>query len=207
LEPKDVTEPPHDITQLLRRVSDGDHDAENELLTLLYAQLHEIARAHFRGLKSPADTLQPTALVHEAYVKMFHNGLPAMTDRGHFMALAASAMRSVLVDRARARGTAKRGENPSRVPFEALLLQYEERGFDVIGLDDALIRLAAESPEAARIVEMRFFGGLTQPQIAEFLGISVSDVERDWRMARAWLRRELDRGTTKGSASSAGPGD
>ncbi|MCY2960174.1 MAG: ECF-type sigma factor [Planctomycetota bacterium] len=181
----------HDITLILQRIAAGDRAADGELLTILYAQLRGLAQAHFRGSGDAAQTLQPTALVHEAFVKLFGSRAPNFANREHFLAVAASAMRSILVDRARARATAKRGGSPTRLPLDAILVPYEDRAFSLVDLDDALQRLAIESQQAAKIIELRFFGGLEEAEIAHVLGIDAKVVARDWRTARAWLRREL----------------
>ncbi len=186
-----MSESGHEVTRILQRIADGDPAANNELLEIVYAKLHALARAHFRGPNDGPQTLQPTALVHEAYVKLFGEKSPSFANSDHLMAVAASAMRTILVDRARARATAKRGQNPVRVPLDSILVPYEDEGISVIDLDDALKRLALVSQQASRIVEMRFFGGLEMKGIARVLGVSVKEVERDWRTARAWLRREL----------------
>jgi RNA polymerase sigma-70 factor (ECF subfamily) len=187
-----MNERAHDVTVLLQRIAAGDSSASDELFNIVYAQLRSLAQLHFRGANGAAHTLQPTALVHEAFLKIFGSRAPELTNREHLMATAASAMRTILVDRARRKRAKKRGENPDRVPLDAILVPYEDRAYSLIDLDDALKRLALTlSAQAARIVEMRFFGGLEHEAIAKALGISLSTVERDWRTARAWLRREL----------------
>jgi len=188
-----MTEPGDEITRILQRVAAGDGSASSELLTIVYAQLHSLAQAHFRGSNDGPQSLQPTALVHEAFVKLFGNHTPNFTNREHFLGVAASAMRNILVDRARARATAKRGNNPTRVSLDVILVPFEENGdISMIDLDDALQRLALQSKQAAKVVELRFFGGLDKNEIARVLGITLAEVQRDWRTARAWLRRELD---------------
>jgi len=157
----------------------------------VYAQLRALAKGQFRSPSGGVQTLQPTALVHEAFLKIFGERAPAFVDREHFLAVAATAMRTVLIDHARARAAAKRGGDQARVPLDALLVPFEESACDVLALDDALGRLSKVSAQAARVVELRFFGGLEQTDVARVLGVSVSSIERDWRMARAWLRREL----------------
>ncbi len=180
----------HAVTLLLRRIASGDRAAGAELLPIVYAQLRGLAQGHFRG-RAAAQTLQPTALVHEAFLKIFGERTPTFENREHFLAVAASAMRTILVDHARARASATRGGAHERVPLDALFVPFEESAFDVLALDESLVRLSAVSAQAALVVELRFFGGLEQTDVARVLGVSVSSVERDWRMARAWLRREL----------------
>jgi len=186
-----MTDPSHEVTLLLQRIAAGDRAAGDQLLPIVYAQLRALAKGHFRGPGDGAQTLQPTALVHEAFLKIFGERTPAFVDREHFLAVAASAMRTILVDHARARAAAKRGGYHARVPLDALLVPFEESACDVLALDDALGRLSKISAQAAQVVELRFFGGLEQTDVARVLGVSVSSIERDWRMARAWLRREL----------------
>ncbi len=186
-----MTDSRREVTLLLQRIAAGDRSAGEELLPLVYAQLRAIAQGHFRTPSDGARTLQPTALVHEAFLKLFGDRATAFDNREHFLAVAASAMRSVLVDSARAKRANKRGGDAARVPLEGLLVSFEERALDVLALDDALERLARVSTGAARVVELRFFGGLEQTDVAQVMGVSVSSVERDWRAARAWLRRDL----------------
>lgn len=139
-------------------------------------------------------TLQPTALVHEAYLRLLQQRNVKGLDRQSFVCGAARAMRFVLVDHARRRSAAKRGGPLTRVPLDAAVSAYEERSVDLIELDDALTRLSSSDPQLGQIVEMRFFGGMTESEIGDVLGVSVRTVERSWRFARMWLCRELGRG-------------
>lgn len=214
-----MSEPGHEVTLILQRIAAGDRDANNELITLVYAQLRTLAQGHFRGPNDRPQTLQPTALVHEAVIKIFGKHPPTFSNREHFLGVAASAMRSILVDRARARGTAKRGDNPTRVPIDEILVPFENnRDISMVDLNDALERLALRSKQAARIVELRYFGGLEMNEIANVLGIPVKAVERDWRTGRAWLRGQLDpdgerradrdtRGSDRSASDDAGSDD
>ncbi len=154
------------------------------------AELHSLAAKYLAG-ERPGHTLQPTALVHEAFLRLVGSpGVPA--GRSDFIALAATAMRRVLVDHARARKAAKRGGDRRRIALDAAQAPGEDPGeVDVLALDESLERLAALDPRQARIVELRFFGGLGVEAVASVLGVSARTVEADWRMARAWLRREL----------------
>ena len=181
---------PVDITALLEAWNQGDLEARDQLIPAVYEELGRRAAAFLRRERA-GQTLQPTALVHEAFLKIFGDHVPAFDNREHFMAVAASAMRTILVDHARARAAVKRGGNHARVPLDDLLIPFEESAYDILALDEALGRLKRFSEQAARVVELRFFGGLEQADAARVIGVSVSTVERDWRMARAWLRREL----------------
>jgi RNA polymerase sigma factor (TIGR02999 family) len=183
--------PSGDVTRLLERLSRGEAGAADELLSLIYGELHDLASGFMAGQR-PGDTLQPTALVHEAYLRLLPGDRPHWRDREHFLALAAKAMRSVLVDHARRRGAQKRGDGATRLPVEdALLLAFEERAIDLLALEEALERLSARSERAARVVELRFFGGLDAEEIARSLGVTPRTVERDWQAARTWLHQEL----------------
>jgi RNA polymerase sigma factor (TIGR02999 family) len=182
---------PTPATVILQRLGQGDAGAEAELLALVYAELRGMADAELRGERVD-HTLQATALVHEAWLRLVDGSATDWTGRAHFYGAAARAMRQVLVDHARARGAAKRGGGRARTPLDESLALYESRALDVLALDEALQRLAAADARAARIVELRFFGGLEIAEIAAALDVSVPTVERSWRMARAWLRAELD---------------
>lgn len=189
--PGDV--PTNDATRLLARVHAGDSAAADELLPLVYAQLRALAGSYFRGQASD-HTLQPTALVHEAYLKLIHVPSRGWSDRVHFCAVAATAMRQILQDRARRRRTAKRGGSARRVPLENMEMPSGGSPIDLVALDDALRRLGELDQRQARIVELRFFGGLTVVEIAELLDVSSRTIEKEWRRIRAWLNRELSEG-------------
>jgi RNA polymerase sigma factor (TIGR02999 family) len=177
------------VTQLLNRVRKGDSDAANELFPLVYADLRSLALRHFRNQRS-GHTLQPTALIHEVYLRLFRP-TGEYQDRVHFFAVAATAMRQILVNHARARAAKKRGDGRSALTLTVDPRAREGSGFDPIELDDALNRLNELDQRKARIVELRFFGGLSVEEIVELLGISKSTVEADWRLARAWLAKML----------------
>lgn len=181
------------ITQLLVKWSDGDQAALDELMPLVYDELRRLARSYLRSQRQ-GHTLQPTALVHEAYVRLIDQKNLSLHSRAQFFGLAAAAMRSILVDHARRRGAAKRGGSHYIVSLdEAEGLTGRTGGtiVDLVALDEALNALAAIKPEHSRVVELRFFGGLTIEETAEVLGISHATVERDWAFARSWLRREM----------------
>jgi RNA polymerase sigma factor (TIGR02999 family) len=179
-----------DTTQLLRDARSGDRAAFDRLFGHVYEELREIAhrrlRQHRRG-----DTLSTTALVHEAYLRLVDQNGAEAGDRGHFFALASRAMRFILVDYARARLAKKRGGGAAEVPLEAVQVAADERAADVISLHEALDLLARRSERLSRMVEYRFFGGLSHEEIADVLGCSVPTVKRDWNRARAWLYHSM----------------
>ena len=187
-----------DVTALLRAWARGERAALDELLPLVYGELRRQAARCLRAQPS-GHTLQPTALVHEAYLRLVDRGSTGADwqDRSHFFAVAARVMRSVLVDHARARRTAKRGGGARALTLDAadaaaaVAERSSDPGVDVELLDEALTRLAALDPRQARVVELRYFGGLSIAEVAEALGVSHATVEREWKTARLWLRREL----------------
>lgn len=187
-------------TALLLELQGGDESAADELLPLIYAELHRMAQ---RALaKGNGHTLQTTDLMNEAWLKLVESSGAAWRSRDHFLAVAARAMRSVLVDRSRSRGALKRGGGRrAEVDLDAVVSKLEAHSTDLVLVDEALETLGRADRELARIVEMRFFGGMSHASIARALGVSLSTVERGWRSARAWLFVEL-RGTWV--ASSAG---
>ena len=163
----------------------------NSLMPLVYDELRRIA-AGYISRERPGQTLQATALVNEAFVRLASERPRPFANRQHFLAIAALSMRQILVQRARARKAAKRGGAPVRVTLQEDLVSAEAPDIDVLALDEALTRLAALDPEQARIVELRYFGGLTVEETAEVIGISPATVKRQWAMARAWLKRAID---------------
>lgn len=176
--------------QLLDRIRAGDSAATDELAPLLYGALHRIA-SEWMGSQPGDHTLQPTALVNEAWLRLFPREVAQrFEDRGHFLKAAACAMRSVLVDHARAKRSQKRGENQKPLPLDAALEVFEEQSLDVVALSDAIDRLESYQPELAKVVELRFFGGLTIQETAEALGVSTQTIDRRWRVARLWLQAE-----------------
>jgi RNA polymerase sigma-70 factor, ECF subfamily len=180
----------NDVTQLIERCREGDATAFDALLEAVYGELRRLAAYHMRDAR-PGHTLQPTALVHEAYLKLVRGADGSWKDRAHFFAAAAQAMRHILVDHARARATDKRAGDAPRVPLDEAVEAAVSDDVDLVALHEALDRLSAVDPEAGRIVELRYFGGLTVPEVAEVLGVSRATVEREWAAARAWLRAEL----------------
>lgn len=178
------------VTQLLVRCRDGDRAALDELLPLVYGELRRIAQSHLRR-EQPGHTLQSTALVHEAYLRLVGAAQQQWQDRAHFFGIAANAMRQILVDHARARVALKRGAGAERIELTDDVSSTAAPEIDVLALDAALGRLAELDPLQARIVEFRFFAGLTIDECAEALSVSPATVKRDWTSARAWLQREL----------------
>ncbi len=163
----------------------------NQLFESVYERLHALATSRFRG-QSAAVTLQPTALVHEAYIRLARADAAAFGDREHFFAVAAGAMRQILVDHARRRGAEKRAGGLTRVTLEGLEQATQGDPVDLLALDRIVTRIAQASPRQARIVEMLVFAGMTAPEIASVLAVSLSTVEKEWRRARAFIRAELE---------------
>jgi RNA polymerase sigma factor (TIGR02999 family) len=188
--PRTEVAEPSEISSLLQRLSSGDNAAGDELLPLVYDELYGLARRYMAAEKTH-HTLQATALVHEAWIRLSNDETPQWQSREQFVGVAARAMRRVLVDHARRRDARKRSGSAERLPFEALLELYEESGTPMVELDEALARLGAVDPQLVRIVELRFFFGASNDEIATALGVSTRTVERGWKTAQAWLRAEL----------------
>jgi RNA polymerase sigma factor (TIGR02999 family) len=194
-----------DVTRILSAIEQGDAQAAEQLLPLVYDELRKLA-AQRLAQEKPGQTLQATALVHEAYLRLVR-GRPdeGWDSRGHFFAAAAEAMRRILVENARSKGRQKRGGALARVDLDKAELACPMPDEDLVALDEALARLAAEDPVKARLVELRFFAGLGLEEAAAALGVSAPTAKRYWRYARAWLHREVTGGDTPG-ASAADPG-
>jgi RNA polymerase sigma factor (TIGR02999 family) len=190
----DKAHPASEITAGLRDWSDNRGDGSDDaLLKLVYTELHRQAHRYLQKERA-GHTLQTTALVNEAYLKLVEQKTVAWESRSHFFAIAATMMRRILIDYAKTRHRARRGGVNSDLPLEnALTISVSESDFDLLALDEALDRLAAKEAQLARIVELRFFSGLDVVETAEVLGVSESTVKRDWQMAKAWLHRELTR--------------
>jgi len=184
---------PSDITQLLGDLQAGRPGAFDQLMPVVYGELRNLARHHLAS-RRPGQTLHTTALVHEAYLRLAKTPNQSWNDRLHFFAVAAKAMRSVLVDHARQRNAQKRDGGRQPLPLDEALAGFDDHHIDVLALDQAMQRLAAFDERKARTVELRFFGGLTAAETAAVLGISEPTVERDWQTARAWLLKELSGG-------------
>ena len=183
------------ITEMLRQWSGGKTEVMDDLLPLIYEELRRRAAAYLRR-ERPNHTLQPTALVHEAYLRLIDQRQDNWASRDHFFAIAAQAMRRILVDHARGRHRQKRGGSNEDLPLEdALLAAAYEASVDLIALDEAMKRLAKLDPQQERIVELRYFGGLSLDEAANALSISRATAARDWQVAKAWLHREMTRTT------------
>ena len=187
------------VEQLVDRLESAEGGAAEELMPIVYDELRRLARAYVR--RERARSVQATELVHEAYLRLAGDRPRRWQGRTHFLAIAAIGMRRVLVERARARGAAKRGGDQVQVTLDDALVASPGAAVDVLALDEALSALAALDARQARVVELRFFGGLTVDETAEAAGVSPATVKRDWTLARAWLQRELGAGP-----KGAGPG-
>ena len=192
----DVSASDATVTALLRAWHAGDEDAYRRLSSILYNELRRQAAICMRRQRH-GDSMQTTALVHEAFVRLAGAGQVDWHDRTHFLAVAARTMRRVLVDLARAQGSAKRGAHPVHVPLESDVAVAAPAPVDLVALDEALDRLAAFDARKVRVIELRFFAGLTVEEAAHVLNVSPDTVARDWRMARTWLLRELDTGRSR----------
>lgn len=193
-----MTEPPRpEITQMLIKWGDGDREALDELIPLVYRELRRLAARHLRRERAN-HTLQTTDLIHEAYLRLVDQRNVRWQNRAHFFAVSGQLMRRILVDHARRRHRAKRGGSGITLPLvEGLLLAAEKSDSNLLALDEGLLRLAAIDPRQSEIVELRFFSGLTIVETAAVLGISLTTVKDDLNLAKAWLRRELARGKAK----------
>lgn len=180
----------HEVTKLLRAWTAGDQNALEKLTPLVYEQLHRVAQHHMAGQR-PGHTLQTTALVNEVYLKLVDCNRVDWQDRAHFVAVSAQLMRRILIDFARSRGYQKRGGNVVRLSLDEAPSVSSEPDADLVALDDALKALAEVDGRKSKVVELRFFGGLSIEETAEVLKVSTETVVRDWRLARAWLLREL----------------
>lgn len=185
------------VTELLYNVKQGDHVSLDQLVPLIYAELRRIAGGCLRKERS-GHTLQPTALVHEAYIRLIDQTQPDYQSRAHFFGIAAQVMRQILVDHARSRNAAKRGGGVEKLPLDLDNLSIcTDRPEQLLALEDSMQALAKFDPQKARLVEMRFFGGLTAEESAEIVEMPVQAVRRELRVAQAWLKRELDRETVQ----------
>jgi RNA polymerase sigma factor (TIGR02999 family) len=185
-----MAELPNEVTQLLIDWSKGDRAALDELIPLVQAELRRLAR-HYMARESPDHTLQTSALINEAYIRLIDQQEMRWQNRAHFFGVAAQVMRHILIDHARSHTYAKRGGGARKVPLEEAMIVNEKRAEELVALDDALKKLADLDPRKSRIIELRFFGGLSIEETAEALKISRITVTREWRSAKAWLRREM----------------
>jgi RNA polymerase sigma-70 factor (ECF subfamily) len=181
-----------DVTVLLAELQKGDPDAASKLIQLVYNELRRLA-GHYMRQERPDHTLQATALVHEAYLKLINQRSVDWQGKAHFFGIAAQLMRRILIDHARGHLREKRGGAQQALPLDEMLVFSPEQSRELINLDEALERLAKLDARQSRIVELRFFGGLSNEETAEFLGISSKTVKRDWTLAKAWLHGELKR--------------
>lgn len=181
---------PENITQLLNQWSDGDERALDRLTPLVYEELRQQAARYLRR-ERPGHTMQTTALINEAYLRLIDAKEVRWQGRAHFFAIAANLMRRILVDHARQRNAAKRGGAPVQVTLDRIVATAKQSNIDVLAIDEALTKLAAIDRQQSQIVELRFFSGLSVEETAAALGVSPRTVKRDWSVARAWLRREI----------------
>lgn len=186
----------HEVTQLLQAWSAGDEEALEKLTPLVYRQLHEIAKRYMAGERS-GHALQTTALVNEAYLRLVDCGRVNWHDRVHFLAVSARLMRRILIDFARSRGYLKRGAAVPHIPLDEAPLVSRQPDMNLVALDDALKALSVVDERKGKVVELKFFGGLSVEETAAALGVSVDTVVRDWRLAKIWLLRELSREKTE----------
>jgi RNA polymerase sigma factor (TIGR02999 family) len=182
---------PVNVTELLVAWNAGDEGARDRLVSIVYAELQRLARRHLA--RESGEAPQTTALVHEAYLRLVDQRSVRWQNRAHFYAIAAQMMRRILIDHARARLSERRGGGAPHLPLDAAAEVSGERGAQLVALDEALGRLAEVDPRKSRVVEMRFFGGMSVEETAEALGVSKVTVMRDWSTARAWLQREVER--------------
>ena len=182
-----------DVTQLLLDWNNGNKAALEQLMPAVYKELRKIAARYLRGERS-GHTLQPTALVHEAYLRLIDRTQVNWQNRAHFLGTAATLMRHILVDHARARNAAKRGGGEYKISLNEALISFEPPDLDLVVLDEALEELAVLDPQQSRVIELRFFGGLSVEETAVVIGISPTTVRRDWATAKLWLRRRMDKG-------------
>jgi RNA polymerase sigma factor (TIGR02999 family) len=191
-----LTHQQHEITQLLAEWSDGNQSALDELYPLVYEELHRLAR-RYMSRERKGHTLQTTALINEAYVRLVDQRNVHWANRSHFFAISAQIMRRILIDHARRHAYAKRGGGAQQVSLEEVAIVANEKSAEIIRLDEALTTLAKMDPRRCHVVELRYFGGLSNEEIAGVLNVSENTVTRDWNLARAWLHQQLT-----GSAAS-----
>jgi RNA polymerase sigma factor (TIGR02999 family) len=188
-----MTQPPaHEVTQLLIEWSNGDKAALDKLMPLIHEELRRLAH-HYMSRERPGHTLQTTALINEAYLRLVNRKNVHWQNRAHFFAIAAQCMRSILVDHARGLAYAKRGGGGTKIPLDDTMIVSREKAAEVVALDEALVTLSELDPKQSRVVELRFFGGLTIEETAEVLDLSPATIKREWVSAKAWLFNQLNR--------------
>jgi len=185
------TQTPNEITPLLLRWSRGEQAALDQLMPIVYEELRKLAHGYL-SQERPDHTLQPTALINEAYLRLLKQDFPEWRSRKHFYGVAAQLMRQILVDHARARATNKRGSGAQKLQLEEALTIFDEKGAELVALGDALDALEKFDERKVRIIELRYFGGLSLEETADALGVSVTTISQETRLARAWLRREMN---------------
>ena len=181
---------PNEVTQILLRWSRGDRTALDHLMPVVYEELHRLAHSYLRR-ERPDHTLQPTALINEAYLRLVKQDFPKWQNRRHFYGVAAQLMRQILVEYARTRAADKRGGNGQKFSLEEALTFSDEKATELVALDDALVGMAKFDERKVRIIELRYFGGLSLEETADVLGVSIATIGHEMRLARAWLRREM----------------
>ncbi len=181
----------HEVTQLLVAWTNGDQAARDQLMSVVYQELHRLAH-HYMKRESPGHTLQTSALVNEAFVKLIDQRNVSWQNRSHFFGIASQLMRRILVDHARSHARQKRGGNAQRLSLNTTAVSTKERVVDLVAIDEALTKLAELDSQKSRIVEMKFFGGLTNDEVAECLNVSSRTIEREWRKSKAWLKGALE---------------
>ncbi len=191
-----ISQPPREVTQLLHAWKGGDAEALDKLIPIVYDELRRLAH-RYMARERAHNTLQTTALMHEAYLRLTHAPRVDWKDRVHFFAVSANVMRRILVEFARARRRQKRGAGVRNVTLDEAAVISPAPGKDLIALDDALENLAAIEPRQAKVVELRFFGGMTEEETAEMLGVSCDTVRRDWNRAKLWMWHEMRNGNRK----------
>jgi RNA polymerase sigma-70 factor, ECF subfamily len=185
------TSPPNEITRLLLRWSRGDKSALDQLMPVVYDELYKLAHSYLRR-ERPGHTLQPTALINEAYLRLIKQDFPEWLSRRHFYGVAAQLMRQILIEYARARAADKRGGRDQKFSLDEALTFSDEKAAELVALNDALIALAKFDERKVRIIELRYFGGLSLEETAAALGLSIATIGHEMRLARAWLRREVE---------------
>lgn len=185
-----MTPSSNNVTQMLHDWSKGDQKILDRLIPIVYEELRRQATRYLRR-ERPGHTLQTTALIHEAYIRLIDQKSVRWQNRAHFFAISAQLMRRILVDHARSRQAAKRGGSDIKLPLEEAMIVSQGREVNLVALDEALERLAVIDPQQSRVVELRFFSGLSVEETAEVLGVSPRTITRDWNVAKAWLRREI----------------